>query len=287
MTEHATQPERPVRRPDLSDFFLFGFDDQTAKLQRNVQRVEIRSGMPGVSIVENSIYTPMDQTALLRRDRGALAGGGSSPVQSAPSITIDEEVVYLGWLFNHYGHFLMQSLSRVWFLSELEPSIKVVFHHPSATWARLAAWTQRMLTAFGVQPDRILTLEAPTRLRRLIVPESLFEPRSVADDQTVRVHEAMAGPYQAIAARIADGVKPSAQPLYLSRRRLPSSQRQMIGEDQLEELLQQNGFRIAYPEQMQFEEQVRLINSHTRSSRTPAVRRKTCSLRSTSPDFTS
>ena len=250
------------RYPVLTDFDFFGFDGQMAKLQRNVQRVEIRSGTPEVSIVDDFIYVPMDQSGLLRREREALARDDVPQVPSDPAVAIDEEVVYLGWLFTHYGHFLMQSLSRVWFLAELDPSIKVVFHHSSAAWPRLADWTKRMLTAFGVPPERILILNAPTRLRRLIVPEPLFEPRSVADDQTVRVHEAMAQPYQDVASRIAAGVKPSTQPVYLSRRRLPSSQRLMIGEDQLEELMQRNGVRIAYPERMPFEEQVRLINSH-------------------------
>jgi Glycosyltransferase 61 len=262
MTDHSMPSVRSLRHPDLSDFVFFGFDGQMAKLQRNVQRVEIRTGMPGVSGIDDFIYVPMDQSGLLRREREALARGDIPHVPSDPAFTIDEEVVYLGWLFNHYGHFLMQSLSRVWFLAELEPSIKVVFHHSSAAWPRLADWTQRMLMAFGVPPERILILTAPTRLRRLIVPEPLFEPRSVADDQMVRVHEAMAQPYRDVAARVVNGVKSSAQPVYLSRRRLPSSQRRMIGEDQLEELLQQNGVRIAYPERMPFEEQVRLINSH-------------------------
>jgi hypothetical protein len=262
MTDLSTQPAPDLRIPVLSDFFFFGFDDQMARVQQNMQRVEIRNGKPSVAIFDDYLYVPMDQSGLRRRERELLAQGGVAPTSKDPVIAIDEEVIYLGWLFNHYGHFLMQSLARVWFLAELEPSTRVVFHYPSAAWPRLAEWTQRMLSAFGITPDRILILNTPARLRRLIVPEPLFEPRSVSDDQTVRVHEAMAKPYQDVASRIAAGVKPSAQPVYLSRRLLPSSQRLMIGEDQLEELLRQTGFRIAYPEKMSFEDQVRLINGH-------------------------
>ena len=43
---------------------------------------------------------------------------------------IDEEVVYLGWLFDHFGHFLMQSLARIWFLTEVSPSVRVIFDPP-------------------------------------------------------------------------------------------------------------------------------------------------------------
>lgn len=260
--EQLTPTPDTIQRPRLSDFSFFGFDEQTPDLQRQVQRVEIRGGPPGVEIVDDYIYVPMEQTARLRRERETLVSAPSASVAEAPAVTVEEDVVYLGWLFGHYGHFLMQSLARVWYLTEVDPSVKVIFHAANPEQARPTAWAQRMLTAFGVPPERILTLDAPARIRRLIVPEPLFAPRSVADDQTVRAHEAMAEPYRAVAESMAGDVRPSAQPVYLSRRRLPSSQRLIVGEGLLEEALEQQGFRIAYPETMTFEDQVRLINSH-------------------------
>lgn len=263
MTEHPTPSPVASQQPQLSDFSFFGFDGQEQDLERHVQRVEIRGGAPGVTTLDDYVYVPMDQTPLLRRDREALARGAATPENVAPALTIDEDVVYLGWLFSHYGHFLMQSLARIWILSEVGPSVRVIFHAANPEQSQPTAWAQRILTAFGAPPDRILTLHEPARLRRLIVPDPLFSPRSVADDQTVRAHEAMARPYHEVAARIAGDARPSARPVYLSRRRLPSSQRLIIGEAQLEEVLRQQGFHIAYPETMTFEEQVRLINSHS------------------------
>ena len=69
-------------------------------------------------------------------------------------------------------------------------------------------------------------------------------------------------PFREVADALAADVKPSEQPLYLSRRRLTSRQRPVVGEPELEELLRDNGFAIAYPETMTIEDQVRLINSH-------------------------
>jgi hypothetical protein len=103
--------------------------------------------------------------------------------------------------------------------------------------------------------DRILALERPTRLRRAIVPEPLFE-------QLASAHVDMVRPFRQVAARIAGDVTMSSQPLYLSRRRLTSRERPVVGEPALEALLRENGFAIAYPETMTFEEQIRLINAH-------------------------
>src|SRR5262245_59749749 len=105
MTNYPRHAAPSVRHPDLSDFSFFGFDGQMAKLERNVQRVEIRSGMPRVSIIDDFLYVPMDQTGLLRREREALTRGEVALSPTDASFAIDEEVVYLGWLFNHYGHF--------------------------------------------------------------------------------------------------------------------------------------------------------------------------------------
>jgi hypothetical protein len=72
----------------------------------------------------------------------------------------------------------------------------------------------------------------------------------------------MVRPFRDVAARVAGDVVPSEQPLYLSRRRLTSAQRPVVGESALEDLLRANGFAIAYPETMTFEDQIRLINRH-------------------------
>jgi hypothetical protein len=262
LTEHAAPGGQDARGPREGDYDFFGYEGLMSQMRQQMRRVEIRGGTPSASVIEQYVYVPMDQTGLQRRQRGALASEPAAGSAVQPEAEIDEDVVYLGWLFNHYGHFLMQSLARVWFLAEVNPATRVLFHHPSAPRFQPTGWARRMLEAFGVPPERMLTLREPTRLRRLIVPEPLFEPRATANDQTVRVHEAMARPYWEVARRIAGNVEPSPQPLYLSRRRLPSTQRAIIGEDWLEDVLRQNGFRIAYPERMSFEEQVRLLNSH-------------------------
>ena len=256
---------REARQAQLRDFSFFGFDDLESELRRQVKRVEIRGGTPTISTIEDYVYVPVDQATFQRRDRESLVQEPSreQAETTSPSHTIDADVVYLGWLFSHYGHFLMQSLARVWYLTEVDPSVKVIFHAANPEQSRPTSWAQRMLTAFGIPPERVLNPEEPVRIKRLIVPEPLFAPRSVADDHTVRVHEAMAKPYLDLAARVAGDARATEQPLYLSRRRLPSSQRLIIGEAQLEDVLQRQGFRIAYPETMSFEEQVRLINSHT------------------------
>ena len=249
------------------DFSFFGFDGlkRENKIKQRIRQVEIRCGTPGVSIVEDAVYVPEELTGSKGSQRGKIVQSlleSSAVADELYEHEIDEEVVYLGWLFDHFGHFLMQSLARTWFLAKVSPSVRVVFDPPNRAWGQPTGWVLRMLEAFGVPPERIIVLDAPTRLRRLIIPEPLFEPRGIAHDHVVRAHEAMARPYQAVAERLAADVTPSEQPVYLSRRLLPPSQRTIVGEEELEEVLLANGFRIVHTETMTFEDQVRLVNEH-------------------------
>lgn len=260
-----------------ADFSFSGFGDLRRDELRKILRLGIRSGEPEVSVVDGAIFIPSNSvagddqpkyaggmvrpdgkpidTAAMQRKGGKRIAGVADPIPVDPVQELDEEVVYLGLLFNHYGRVLLESLARIWYLGRVDPAVKVVFNTANAAQGGLAPWLPELLSLFGIPPNRVLSLDAPTRLRRAIVPEPLFEQFYSAHDEMVR-------PFREAAARVASDVVPSDQPLYLSRRRLSSRQRPAIGEAELEQILQANGFRIAYPETMSIADQVRMINAH-------------------------
>ncbi len=282
----ARGPDHPPagqRSLEPGDFSFAGFGELRWDELRKLSKLSIRSDPPAVSVVEDAIFVPGSgealsrktkliggivkpdgspiDTAQLHRKGGKHFGGLTEAVSVAVEGELDEDVVYLGPLFTHYGRVLLESLARVWYLSEVDPCVKVIFNHTATSrdghlvQAEYPPWVFRLLSLFGIPTDRILALERPTRLRRAIVPEPLFE-------QLFSAHVEMVRPFREVAARIAGDVTMSRQPLYLSRRRLTSRERPVVGEPELEELLRKNGFAIAYPETMTFDDQIRLINAH-------------------------
>jgi hypothetical protein len=284
-------PSADAFRPlTSSDFTFHGFDDLMVTVDQTLQGVGIRSGAPRVSVVENAVFVPgakvpsgdsdtggyVHEGGILTQDGEVVTlaqthrsgtrwgdrvlGGHVDAAAIAPERVIDDEVVYLGWYFKRFGHFLMESLARTWILSDIDPSVKVVFHTklPSIASGQnpMSPVTQRILDLFGIPPDRIIFPQEPTRLRRVIVPESLHA-------LSAESHAWLPRRYREVAQSIAGDAAPSAQPVYLSRRLLPSHLRQIVGEFELEEVLRENGFAIAYPETMAFEDQVRVVNRHT------------------------
>ncbi len=286
---NATRQPAGLSPLDPHLFSFHGFGDLTSSAEEKIRGVGIRGGEPEVAIVEGGVFVPAVNVwdaghgggqlsfaggvvtadgqpvdaAHLRRGRQKLRGGLDEPVTVAPEREADDEVVYLGWLFDHFGRFLLDSLARAWFLDDVDPSARVAFHYPppsrslSRGWeARIPEWQLRILDAFGVPRHRILVPEVPTRFRRLIVPEALFVQGNSAHPEMVR-------PFRQVASRFVDGAKRSAQPVYLSRRLLSSRRRPIVGEAELEDVLRENGVLVVHPETMTFADQVRLVNAHT------------------------
>jgi capsular polysaccharide biosynthesis protein len=85
-----------------------------------------------------------------------------------------EAAVFGGYLFDHYGHFLMESLARLWAPSP-EPPVPVVW---IAGWTEsFSPWMSDVLDVVGVADDRIVVTSAggPLRVGELLVAEPGFE----------------------------------------------------------------------------------------------------------------
>lgn len=265
-----------ITRLRRSDFSFHGFGHLESELDTFLADVWIRSGEPVAQVVNDAVFVPLFEvgrgrvegallnndgvpvpTSISHRRFGAFGnevlGTLSQPVPRNPEREIEEEVVYLGRLIDHFGHIVLETLSRAWILNHVPPETRVVFHIQGTP--EFSFTLRRMLERFGVPLERILVLDTQTRLRRVVVPEALYEISYAA-------HERLADAYRRVAERIIRSDGQTDQPVYLSRRLLPSQQRPIVGELEMEDVLRENGFLVAHTETMSFEEQVRLISRH-------------------------
>lgn len=191
------------------------------------------------------------------RSGGVTAFGTLEPVEVKQPPQLDEEIIFLGWSMHfHYGHFLLESLSRAWYALVARPSLRVAFlpqtHHP------LSGVPRRMLELLDIPPERVLFVRVPTRFSRVHVPDQLYEHLGVA-------HVAARRPYQRITERVLSGVEPnvSDQPVYLSRTAVPRPIRTVREEAEFEAIVREQGYRVVHLDRMTFEEQALLFNSHS------------------------
>lgn len=176
------------------------------------------------------------------------AGERAAPVATDefevdPRVAVSEGI-YCGPLFNHYGHFLLESLARVWYAQQ-HPDLPLVWAGWSkwATDVTLRPWQREILDILGVaNATRIATI--PTRVARLHMPDVGYRYNDWFHPQHATFLASYHGPAQD------DTVK-----LWLSRSRLDKDVRD-LNAGTIERRLEASGWTIVHPQQQTVHEQL-------------------------------
>lgn len=102
--------------------------------------------------------------------------GGDYPHEE-PSFTEPVKVAFLGHLINHWGHFLIDMTTRLWYLLENDGTIdKYVFITESKNPFKLTGNYKEFFDLLGVA-DKIEIIDKPKKYKSVVVPEVSFSGR--------------------------------------------------------------------------------------------------------------
>lgn len=164
--------------------------------------------------------------------------------------------LYLGEIVNHYGHLLLDSMSRLWPLADgsIAPDtidgFVFVWDEEKHLTEPFHGIVRSILQSLGIAERDCIFVGEPNAFEELLLPTQssvigwYCDPNHACWADKVRDH---LGENQAHGRR---------HRIYFSRRLLSSNQRVMRNEAELEAMLHAGGWDIHYPEQMTFEEQV-------------------------------
>lgn len=216
--------------------------------------------------------------AALHCDPAALRSAAEQAWAEAD--TLETPAIYGGVLIRHFGHFVHESLNRLWWLAPLEglagPAREaalrlqqlegdVVFFMPP--WLdqgkELLPYMEEILALLRLPASRIRILQRPLRIRQLLIPAPAggfgLDPQAVdrslgfdsrALMRHLLAHAAMPAPPQ---------MEPAPAPkVYVSRSGLPSNLGRLIGDVVLDPLLEASGYTVFHPERTGLAEQIRL-----------------------------
>jgi hypothetical protein len=170
--------------------------------------------------------------------------------------TFTGNTIYLGIILGHYGHFLLETMSRWWpLIDRLRDFDYYLFHLPNPNILE-KSWVKELLELAGIDRKKIIYFEKPTKIQSVFVPEASLQIGSHIFKQYRDVCQNLIGSLDLTKIKTTD------RPLYLSRRLLNRGARKVVGEELLEELLLRNGFHVVHPQFLSIEEQIYLINRH-------------------------
>lgn len=194
-------------------------------------------GIGGVYDKDFNIITNAQTLHSIDGNINVVCGGEAPPPCSKSIDFIDEEVVWLGYAWDFWGHFLSDSISRLWFLLN-KKNLKCCYISGDETFLEI-------FELFGLSHDNLLRISKPTMFRNVIVPDISFcyyDYCSIEYKQTIeRIRKTINS----------EGI----EKVYLSR----SNYGGTFGENLLEEIFEKEGFKIFYPELLRVKEKISIL----------------------------
>jgi tetratricopeptide (TPR) repeat protein len=158
--------------------------------------------------------------------------------------------IYLGWFFNHYGHFMLESLARCWPLLKTHDYDGYIFH----LHIRAAEPARRLFEFFDllkIPRERLVFVTEDLRVEELHIPSQQGVLSRALGPEILRLYQRLG---QAAWERLE---RPQHNPrLYISRRLLASNMRHACNEYLLERHFRKQGYSILHPQLLKPTEQL-------------------------------
>ena len=164
---------------------------------------------------------------------------------------VDEDVVFIGNVYPHFGHFLLEHMNRLYALMDpVYSKMKVVLIN-NMDVNPVPKYIFDFIELFGIKHDNIIILNKTTRFKTVCVPTQGYN---------MNVYSSVA--FGKTFARIADNVPDSEvyEKIYVSRAAL-DDRHKIFGEEKVQHIFEKNGFKIIYPETLPLKKQISIIKN--------------------------
>lgn len=154
------------------------------------------------------------------------------------------KAVFLGCFIGHWGHFLLESISRWWAL--LDKDKYAGYDLCYITIGRQSKSSQKLIDLFGIDRSRLVEIKDNIIYDEVVIPEASSKLNYYWTEEYLQTIEHI----------IRDISPANYKKVYLSRTKYKDS---VFGEKVIERIFGRGGYKIIYPEKMPLEEQIAII----------------------------
>ncbi|WP_419897868.1 glycosyltransferase 61 family protein [Roseomonas sp. USHLN139] len=166
----------------------------------------------------------------------------------------EEAAIYGGTIYDHFGHFLLDSLSRVYNIvsSARFDGMDILFHEYRPHGRPSLLLSQKyidILEHIGLDAGRVRTIEQPVKIRNLVLSDSMFFDGLFAARNFFRT------------ARSAGGATGRGG-AFISRSHLKAGTSEVRNSLEVDACARDHGLAVFHPETMSFREQMQILSDH-------------------------
>lgn len=175
-------------------------------------------------------------------------------------VNIDEDVIYCDPIILQWGHFLVDSISRLWYA--LESDCKIAYCGYGFPKDGLEGPYLRLFELLGIEKSRLIDVRFPTGFKSVTIPEMSYIADLYYTDDYKRLFLLAA---QNIVSRNYKEKYADVSKVYFTRCRFTGNGVRLreIGEKEIEHIFRNNGYKIVAPESCSLDEQIYIL-SHCR-----------------------
>lgn len=167
----------------------------------------------------------------------------------------DQRVVYCGYLVNHWGHFLIEAVARMWYFIKNDTGIdKYIFVSALGGETDIDGNYREFFELLGVY-DKLEVVNYPTRFREVIVAELGYKRSEYCSQEYRQV-------FDVVRERVLSTPKlmhtDAPNKVFLSRRFFTQSTE--VGVDMLDDFFGRNDWYILCPERVSLTEMINLLH---------------------------
>lgn len=211
-------------------------------------------GWGGVTQANGEYVDLSSQKAKNMRNRieGRINMGGDTSKLK----TVQESVIYMNFFIQQWGHYLIDVIGRLWYAMWHDTTTKIVYTCYQEQEAEISGSYLDLLVLMGVDKDRLICVNCPTKFKKVIVPEMSICPGLYYTKEYKKMFDFV------VSQCMKDKQYAQSDKIYCSRAMLPQGEKE-IGETQIEQVFIENGYTAKYMEKMTLREQILTLNSAT------------------------
>ncbi|UQZ33768.1 hypothetical protein C2I18_09670 [Paenibacillus sp. PK3_47] len=163
----------------------------------------------------------------------------------------DETVVFMGPFVAHWGHFICDQISRLWFILPDVKKLRIAYcgwnwgNEQTSLWGNFLEF----MYLLGLSEDQLIDVRKPMQFRSVIIPEFSYIERNYYTEDFKDI-------YRTIVSNInVPDITPYSH-VYFTRGKFSAALNKERGEEEIEALFAANGYKVLAPEQLTLSEQI-------------------------------